>query len=467
MAEELGGGVTIPTTGLDGGAKGIISQLMGRADQSAKYNAEQEAEFKASREREAQARAAQAATLGPKRAELKSKLSETPKQPEFAAQPEAPSSIGIDPKEMNETLSLVTALAAVGGLLTRQPLTAALNNFSAGIHGFVQGKQEVFSRELKAFDANLKKSNAENETIWKKYKAAQDKYGTDIQALQNEISVIAAETQNPIDMEMAKRGDIVSLMKLHEQTNNNYNKVLEKTGEFLQKAEDRKAQRETEMAKAGIASSDRRFAAQLASDDKRFLEEGRDRRAGEANATRRDIATQKINAMREKGEKSGLKGKMLESYVHNEANIDTIDGLITALAENPDAVGWKTLVPGLLLNRADPDGTPIRASIGNLKSMTIKDRAGTAQTASEMRNLKPFIPIDGEDVDTTVTKLRGLQKAMRDMNSTVGRLVGTPTGGAPAGGAAPQSFATEAEATAANLAPGTRVVIGGVPGTWK
>lgn len=439
MADELGTGVTIPGTQLGGDAKSIIGQMQARAQEQDKYAQGAERDFGASREREAAARQAQAAAVGPARQKLKAELGKSPELPAMKDTPPSPGDFGIDPKQMNETLSLVTALAAVGGLLTRQPLTAALNNFSAGIHGFVQGKQQVFADNLKSFDANLKKSNAENDTIWKKYKAAKDKHGTDLQALQNEISIIAAETQNPIDMEMAKRGDIVSLMKLHEQTNNNYNKVLEQTGKFLQQAEDKRMQRETAMAQAGMASSDRRYAADLAHQDRMSAEGGRNSRAGQADATRRELGAARIDAMRKKGEGGGLKGKMLDSYVHNEANIDSIDQLVSALAETPDAVGFKTLVPGIALNRADPEGTPIRASLANLSSMTIKDRAGTAQTAQEMKNIAPFIPRDGDDYDTVVTKLRGMQKQMRDMNSTITRIVGPAPGGggAPAGGSAP------------------------------
>jgi hypothetical protein len=38
---------------------------------------------------------------------------------------------------------------------------------------------------------------------------------------------------------------------------------------------------------------------------------------------------------------------------------------------------------------------------------------------------------------------------------------------APEQGGGPPEFATEAEAEAAGLEPGTRVVIGGVPGVWQ
>lgn len=224
-----------PTGGFD--TREILKQLMGRADESAAYTAGKEKEFSDSVSRETAARGAQQAALAPKREALKAKLDAgAPAAPELSAPPTPPTP-GIDPAQMKETLSLVTALAAFGGALTRAPLTAALNNFSAGVHGLVQGNQQLYQQSVKEFEQNLQKSKAENDSIWKKYEAAREKYGTDIQGLQGELTLIAAETQNPIDMELAKRGDIVSLMKIHETTNNNYNKVLEQTARFVEAAQ--------------------------------------------------------------------------------------------------------------------------------------------------------------------------------------------------------------------------------------
>jgi hypothetical protein len=426
MADDLGTGVTIPGTSLGGDAKSIIGQLTANAKSSEADAAKFQTEMEQSRSRESAARQAQTEALGPVRQKLKAELGKSPALPDMKPVGEAPPAPAFKPEEMQETLSLITALAAVGGLLTRQPLTAALSNFSAGVHGYVQGKQDVFKNELKSFDANLKKANAENETIWKKYKAAQDKHGTDIQGLQNEMSIIAAETQNPIAMELAKRGDLPTTYKMLEQTRNNYNKVLEQTARFMEQADTRRQ-----------ASADRRSIAQQAHEDRMALEGGRESRSARSDATRRELATQRIDAMRAKGQQGGLKGKQLDSYVHNEANIDAIDSLIQSLADNPDAVGFKTLVPGIALNRADPEGTPVRASLANLNSMTIKDRAGTAQTAQEMKNIAPFIPRDGDDYDTVVTKLRGMQKQMRDMNSTIEKFAGSPRPGGATPAASP------------------------------
>ncbi len=55
--------------------------------------------------------------------------------------------------------------------------------------------------------------------------------------MQTELQIIAAETQSPIDIELAKRGDIVSLVNLHEKINQNYEKVLMQAAKFQESAQ--------------------------------------------------------------------------------------------------------------------------------------------------------------------------------------------------------------------------------------
>lgn len=210
------------------GTDPVLRLLMERGATGDKRALGAEQEVKASQEREAAARAAQTQALAPKQAELKAKLQQgAPAAPDLAATPQAPTRPMFDQKEVGETLTMITALAALGGALTRAPLTAALNNFSAGVHGYVQGKHDVFAMQLREFDANLKKAHAENDSAWKKYQAAREKYKTDIGGLQSELKLIAAETQNPIDLELAKRGDVVSLEKMAATREQQFNKVLE------------------------------------------------------------------------------------------------------------------------------------------------------------------------------------------------------------------------------------------------
>ncbi len=221
----------VPGIGMDGGDP-MMRALLGSGNAAQGRVDKLESDVGASRERETAARAAQAEALKPKRDELQAKLGQVPTLPAMASAGKPPEAPKIDTKEMGETLSLITALAAIGGALTRQPLTAALNNFSAGVHGMVQGKQMVFQDQLKEFDANLKKAHADNTATWQQYQAARDKYKTDIAGLQNELKLIAAETNDPIALEMAKRGDILSIFKVREKANSDFDKVIASVGKM-------------------------------------------------------------------------------------------------------------------------------------------------------------------------------------------------------------------------------------------
>ncbi len=208
----------VPGTGM-GGADPLMAKMLGYAEQPMKDATKMESDLAASRGREAEIAAKRQAAIGPKQAELKTKLEQTPQAPNMGAMPQAPTAPKLDTKEMGETLSLITALAALGGALTRQPLTAALNNFSAGVHGLVQGNQMVFQNSIKEFETNLQKAKNDNETEWRKYQAARDKYKTDIAGLQNAIKLIASEYDDQVTLEMAKRGDLVSVYKAKEKAN--------------------------------------------------------------------------------------------------------------------------------------------------------------------------------------------------------------------------------------------------------
>ena len=71
----------------------------------------------------------------------------------------------LDPKELNDTASMYMTLGALAGLLTRQPMTAALNNMSAAMEGVQKGDQEQFDRAYGEYQDNFKKAMAANKSM--------------------------------------------------------------------------------------------------------------------------------------------------------------------------------------------------------------------------------------------------------------------------------------------------------------
>lgn len=79
---------------------------------------------------------------------------------------------------------------------------------------------------------------------------------------------------------------------------------------------------------------------------------------------------------------------------------------VGAMTGDKEATGWKGMLPGSVLNRADPSGVDTRAAIADLGSMVLHDRSGAAVTASEYPRLQPFIPTATDDATTAAKKLR-------------------------------------------------------------
>ncbi len=238
------------------GGDPIMQQLLARAKKGDEMATTAQTDLKASQAREEAARAAQQQALAPARDKMKTALQQgSPSAPDFPKMPEAPKNISMDPKEFGETLSTITALAAISGALTRAPLTAALNAFSEGVKGYVQGKKEVFDENFKLFNQKIADARTENEATWRKYEAARNKHKDDIQALQNEMTIIAAETQNPIALELAQQGRVKDFYDLQMKANSQVEKVLGDVARYQEskRAHDQ-AHADRKEAKAGAAS---------------------------------------------------------------------------------------------------------------------------------------------------------------------------------------------------------------------
>lgn len=81
---------------------------------------------------------------------------------------------------------------------------------------------------------------------------------------------------------------------------------------------------------------------------------------------------------------------------------------------DPNATGWKGLMPNMLLNRLDPAGVDTRAMIADLGSLVIHDRSGAAVTAAEFPRLAPFIPTAYDDPATARKKLERFVQVYRE-----------------------------------------------------
>jgi hypothetical protein len=93
----------------------------------------------------------------------------------------------------------------------------------------------------------------------------------------------------------------------------------------------------------------------------------------------------------------------------NDISIKRIQEALDLLKKNPDAIGLKNIIPGQVLDRADPKGVATRSAIGDIGSLVIHDRSGAAVTQTELQRLG-FIPTPTDRADNAKTKLEAMLK---------------------------------------------------------
>lgn len=338
-----------------------------------------------------------------------------------------------DPKELNATFGILLAASMLLGKSSRGPYDNVMNSMTGAINGFLKGDQQNVEEAMKTFDKNLAAIKERNNAIRHEVESAEKKFKNDLGGLKAAYELIVAKYDLPLAQQAlrdkslaASQTELWKEINALDQSDMKATQLGENTKMHLSIEQGRREDRRDAMA-------DRRAARGDAAADRseRMAETRRHNMATETNTANRN-ATYKERVAG--AGKQGLKGKSADAYVHNEANIEALGDVLSQMDESPGAFGFKTLMPGIVLNRMDPEGTPVRAGLANITSMTIKDRAGTAQTVSEMKNLAPFIPRDGDDEGTVKTKINGMISQMQNMNKHLagGTGAGSPSTAAPA-----------------------------------
>lgn len=80
--------------------------------------------------------------------------------------------------------------------------------------------------------------------------------------------------------------------------------------------------------------------------------------------------------------------------------------------DNPNAVGWKTLMHDTVLQRLYPDGVATRASLGSLSAEKIHELSGAAVSTKEFERLRTFLPSGGDSHKTVTDKLENMYKEL-------------------------------------------------------
>lgn len=146
------------------------------------------------------------------------------------------------------------------------------------------------------------------------------------------------------------------------------------------------------------------------------------------DATRRDTAQMRIDAMSEKLQKP-LPPAQATAWINNRGAIKNIDNVMGLLEDEngkirPEAeqhLSAAYMLPGAerVGQALDPKGVDIRSKIADIGSLKIHDRSGAAVTASETPRLRPFIPSISDTPKAAAQKLKNFKKQYEMMNQEI------------------------------------------------
>lgn len=327
-----------------------------------------------------------------------------PQSPKLDAIPDKFVHQGLNPQQINDSLQTMFAFAAIGGAMTRQPMTAALNAFSKGIEGMVKGDQIAFQRGKDEFDRHLKSAIAKNSQAIEEYKMAREKHQGDINGMMNEWRLIAAKHQDTVALAQFESQNAKGAMQHIEN--------LVKMDEAARRA-------------------DQQFGATMRRMDLMEQQRTADRESRERIATER-------NEIRAKAAAQGGKPTQTERQHYMDSNqllkgVDRIEQMLADPATRQkidearvgnflsDAVESKTIQQALVRPNLDPVVKKYLAEVANLRNQYYLDMSGKAVTGGEALRNYGAVMQPGDTTEDVMTKM-GIAKTrasekMRDLET--------------------------------------------------
>lgn len=117
--------------------------------------------------------------------------------------------------------------------------------------------------------------------------------------------------------------------------------------------------------------------------------------------------------------------KVHTDYETNMSLVNQIDNAIKLAQERPESFGLKRALGEDINQRVDPAGVPYRGAIADLGSAQLHERSGTAQTLTEIKRLRPFVPDVYDSPEAVQEKLKTLRNKVLDENRYFYKYFGT------------------------------------------
>jgi hypothetical protein len=102
----------------------------------------------------------------------------------------------LNPEQLSNQYSAFMALGALAGLLTRAPMTAALNNMTAAINGVQKGDLDQFDKNFKEWQTNYKVATDKNKAYLEEYNRVMDNKKLTLDEKTAQLKLIDLKYQN-------------------------------------------------------------------------------------------------------------------------------------------------------------------------------------------------------------------------------------------------------------------------------
>lgn len=163
-----------------------------------------------------------------------------------------------------------------------------------------------------------------------------------------------------------------------------------------------------------------------------------------------NVDTGEFKPVKQGGVDIGVKPKDLKpvpptintAMTQNQVVLNKIARAEDLLTKTPEATGmFKGMMPDVILNRTDKEGTATRAALAELAATKVHDLSGAAVSVGEFGRLKPFLPQPTDNVDTLRTKLAGMKAEVEDIVNATNQIYSEEQGYKPIPSLAPKPAA--------------------------
>lgn len=404
----------------------------------------------------------------------------------------------LDPKQLSESAGMMMALAGLAGAMIRAPITVALRGMTGAMQGAQAADEKQFNEGYTKYKDNLNEALKLNDEKLKEYDRVLKGKEFNVREMDAQLRNIAkkygdegiANAKDFKTMFDSVNGQTKAMadIRKHQDTIDQHVKDRQQRAELAKE----KSSKGSAAGGAGVGTGD----AMEVSAWKHLLLGKEPPGMGNASAAQRQAVR----------EKSSQLGKALGLSAQEQAMLPTDNGMKVKAADS--LTKWGAFV--------DKSAENIRLDLNNVIELAKKMDPGSIQAINKMilAGEKQFQNGDAQAYALAVNKLNTeyirlqqgpLSNAMlhvdaqhkadallsegisaegwagpvkkiidseaantkASVHSIRDSLMSEVSGaGGHAGGAKPREFKSEADAAAAGLAPGTKITIGGVSGTW-